>query len=175
MRPEEDRRCEDSLESLNNPPVVTAVRSKTEKVEHLNGGFKVDNATLLLYGERSHPDRNQSVLSERHSILGMSRDLEKETPVPSRMGQLTGWGSTERHPTEDKRPGVKGEFLLSMVSLLARKMDGFELPKPSLRLGGARKTRTDCGGNGGQKSVSVRVSVDPVNQGFSCHSLTHVG
>ncbi len=96
----------------------------------------------------------------------MSRNLEKELTIPSHMGQLTGWWSTERHPTEDKRAGVECEFLLTGVALLAGKLDGFELSKPALRDGDTGKTRADCGRNGSQNSVSVRVSVDPVNRGF---------
>lgn len=35
------------------------------------------------------------------------------------------------------------------------------------------KACADCGGIGGQESVSVRVSVDPANRGFSCQSVAH--
>ncbi len=62
-----------------------------------------------------------------------------------------------------------------MVALIARELNGFELPKASLGHGSAGETSADCSGNGGQESVSVRVSVNPVNQDFSCHSLAPAG
>lgn len=43
---EEDRRCEDSLEPLNNSPVVSAIGSKTEEIEHLMSGFKADDTAF---------------------------------------------------------------------------------------------------------------------------------
>jgi len=61
---------------------------------------------------------------------------------------------------------VEGKFLFALVALLAGKLDGIELPEPTFRHRDGRKTRAYCGGNRGQNSVSVRVSVDPVNQGI---------
>ncbi len=43
----------------------------------------------------------------------MSRNLEKEIPVPSRMGQLAGLRAAERQAAEDKRACVEREFLLA--------------------------------------------------------------
>jgi hypothetical protein len=61
---------------------------------------------------------------------------------------------------------VESEFLLSGVALLAGKVDRFELPEPPFRHTDGGKTGANCGSNGGQNSVSVRVSVDPVNRGI---------
>ena len=47
---EEDGRCEDSLETLNNSPIMAPIRSEAEEIEHLKGSFKVDGATFLLDG-----------------------------------------------------------------------------------------------------------------------------
>ena len=172
---EEDRCYEDSLEALNNSSVVTAIGSKVEEFQHLKGSFKMDCATFLLHSEGGYPNRNRPVLAERQAIIGMSRDLEKVLSVPSRMSQLAGLWTPEREAAEDKRPGVEGEFLFPGVALLASKLDGFQLSKPPLGHGNAGKTLADCGGNRGQKSVSVRVSVNPENQVFSCRSLAHAG
>jgi len=103
------------------------------------------------------------------------RNLEEELSVPSCVGQLTRLGAAERQAAEDKRPRMEGEFLLSGVALIAGELDGIELPESPLRYPDGGKTGANCGRNGRQKSVSVRVSVDPVNQVFSCHSLTHRG
>jgi hypothetical protein len=105
----------------------------------------------------------------------MSRDLEKELSVSSRMGQLAGLRAAERQAAEDKRARMEGEFLLALVPLIAGELDGIELPEPAFRHRDSGKTCPNCGGNGGQESVSVRVSVDPVNQGVSCHFPTHGG
>ncbi len=79
------------MEALNNSPLVTSVGSKTEEVEHLNGSRKADDAAFLLNSHSGDPDRDQPVLPDGQAIFEMSRNLEKETSVPSRMGQLTGW------------------------------------------------------------------------------------
>ncbi len=45
---EEDRGCEDSLEAMNNSPVVAAIGSKTKEIEHLSRGGKLNRSVLLL-------------------------------------------------------------------------------------------------------------------------------
>jgi hypothetical protein len=163
---EEDRGCEDSLEALNHSPIMTTIGSKTKEIEHLEGGIKADDTAFLLDRQGGYPYGYQSVLAEGQAKLGMSGNLEKELSVPSDVGQLAGLWAAERQAAEDKRPGVKGEFLLSGVALLAGKVDRFELPKPPFRHTEGGKTGANCGRNRGQNSVSVRVSVDPVNRGI---------
>jgi len=135
----------------------------------------VDDATFLLHGEGGHPDGDQSVLAEGQAKLGVRRDLQKKLSVPSCMGQLARLGAAERQAAEDKRPRMEGEFLFPMVALLAGELDGIELTKPAFRHRDGGKTCPNCGGNGGQESVSARVSVDPVNQVVSCHFPTPGG
>lgn len=91
------------------------------------------------------------------------------------MGQLTGWRAAERQAAKDKRPRMEGEILFAMVALFACQLGGFELPQPAFRHGEGGKTGPNCGRNGGQESVSVRVSVDPENQGIWCRSMTRAG
>jgi hypothetical protein len=173
--PEKDCRCENPLETLNNSPITTTIGGKTEEIEHLEGSFKVDGVTFLLHRESSYPNGNQPVLAEGQAIVGVRRNLQKELSVPSRMGQLTGWRAAERETAEDEGPCMESEFLFAMVALLACNVDRFELPEAALRNPEGRKTGPNCGRNGGQRSVSVRVSVDPVNRGIWCHSLMHRG
>ncbi|HEV2499293.1 MAG TPA: hypothetical protein VGY31_06935 [Terriglobia bacterium] len=71
---------------------------------------------------------DQSVLAEGQAKLGVRHNLQKELPVPSRMGQLTGSRTAQRKPAQDKRPCMEGWFLFLMVALLARELDEFELP-----------------------------------------------
>jgi len=113
--------------------------------------------------------------NRRQAKLGVRRNLQKELSVPSRMGQLTGWWAAERQATEDKRPRMEGELLFALVALLAGELDVIELPEPAFRHRDGGKTCPNCGGNGGQESVSARVSVDPVNQVVSCHFPTPGG
>ena len=58
---------------------------------------------------------------------------------------MTGLRAAERQAAEDKRPRMEGEFLFALVALLARKLDGFELPEPSFRNPDGRKTCANCG------------------------------
>ena len=172
---EEDGRCEDSLKTLNNSPIMAPIGSEAEEIEHLKGSFKVDGATFLLDGESGYPDGNQPILAEGQAKLGVRRDLQKKLSVPSCMGQLTRLGAAERQAAEHKRPRMEGEFLFALVALLAGELDGIELPEPAFRHRDGGKTCANCGRNRGQESVSVRVSVDPVNQVVSCHFPTPGG
>jgi hypothetical protein len=175
LRAEEDGRCENSLKALDNSPIMATIRSEPEEIEHLKGSFKVDGAAFLLDGESGYPNGDQAILAEGQAKVGVRRNLQKEFSVSSPMGQLTTLRAAERQAAEDKRPRMEGEFLSPLVALLAGELDGIELPESPLRYPDGGKTGANCGRNGRQKSVSVRVSVDPVNQVFSCHSLTHRG
>ena len=142
---EEDGRCEDSLETLNNSPVVSPVGSEAEEIEHLKGSFKVDGATFLLDGESGYPNGDQPILAEGQAKLGVRRDLQKKLSVPSCMRQLTRLGAAERQAAEHKRPCMEGEFLFALVALLAGELDGIELPEPAFRYRDGGKTRANCG------------------------------
>jgi hypothetical protein len=119
MGAEEDRGCEDSLEALNHPSIMAPIGSETKEIEHLEGSIKADDTAFLLHGEGGHPDGDQPVLAERQAELRMSRNLEKEPPVPSGVDHLIGSRTAERRATEDKRPCAESEFLLPRVALLA--------------------------------------------------------
>lgn len=58
LRTEEDGRCEDSLETMNNSPIMATVGSEAEEIEHLKGSIKVNDATFLLHGEGRNPGGN---------------------------------------------------------------------------------------------------------------------
>ncbi|SPE29425.1 hypothetical protein SBA2_450041 [Acidobacteriia bacterium SbA2] len=105
---EEDRSCEDSLEALNHAPIMTTIGCKTKEIEHLEGSIKADDTAFLLDSQGGYPYGDQSVLAEGQAELRMSRNLEKELSVASRMGQLAGLGAAERQAAEDKWPGVEG-------------------------------------------------------------------
>jgi hypothetical protein len=64
LRPEEDRRCEDSLKALNHSLIMATVGSEPEEIEHLKGSFKVDGAAFLLDGESGYPNGDQAILAE---------------------------------------------------------------------------------------------------------------
>ena len=98
----EDRRCKDALECLDNPPVVTAVLGQVKEVEHLSGAVETNGTALLLYGERRYPNRNEAVLAEGKTKLGMARDLEEELPVVPGMDELALWGRRRGIPHNTK-------------------------------------------------------------------------
>ena len=43
---EEDGRCEDSLKTLNNSPIMATIGSEAEEIEHLKGSFKARKGYL---------------------------------------------------------------------------------------------------------------------------------
>lgn len=85
---EEDRGAENALERFGHTPIVKSVFGQAEEVEHLGGGIKMNLAGFLPDGERGHPDRDQAVLAERKTELGMSDDLKEEITIPPGMRAL---------------------------------------------------------------------------------------
>ena len=61
---EEDRGCENSLESLNHPSIMAPIGSETKEIEHLEGSIKADGTALLLDRQGGYPDGDQAVLAE---------------------------------------------------------------------------------------------------------------
>ena len=61
---EEDRGSEDSLETLDQAPVVRAILGEAKEVEQSGGRIEVNRSALLLQSESGDPDGNQTVLAE---------------------------------------------------------------------------------------------------------------
>lgn len=78
---EEDGGREDTLEALHETPVVKAVFRKLEEFEDFSGALETDSAALLLHGERSDPDGNETILTEWQTEVWVSRHLKKELAV----------------------------------------------------------------------------------------------
>lgn len=130
---EEDCGTEDPLEAIDKAAIVRTVFRKAEEIKHLSRGVKMNLAGFLPDGKRCDPDRNQAVLTEGQAELRMADNLKEETTVPAGMESLVSRGSAQWNTTEDERPGMEGEFLLAIVTLLADKLNRFELLHPPLR------------------------------------------
>lgn len=92
--PEEDGRGEDSLESLDDPPIVAAVLGQAEEVKHLGSTLEADDTAFLLNCECGYPDGNETVLAKGKAEAGVTRDIEEEPPVAAGMSELIpGWAS----------------------------------------------------------------------------------
>ena len=61
---EEDGSCEDWLKAQDDSPIMAAVGSEAEEIEHLKGSLKADGATFLLDGESGNSNGDQSILAE---------------------------------------------------------------------------------------------------------------
>jgi hypothetical protein len=102
----------------------------------------------------------------------MSDNLQKKAAIAPRVQKLTLWWATKRDAAEHEGSSIVGKVLLSRVALLADKLNGFEVPEllsgqPDRWKGGA-----DYGGNWGQGSVPVRVSVNARKQGVYCRPVS---
>jgi len=63
---EENSSRKDSLEALNDSPIMIAVRGQVEEIEHLRSSAKSDGAALLAERQRGDPDGDQAILAERN-------------------------------------------------------------------------------------------------------------
>lgn len=120
---EEDRGAENALERFGQTPIVKSVFGQAEEVEHLGGGIKMNLPGFLPDGECGHPDRDQAVLAERKTELGMPDDLKKEMAIAPGMRTLVLRRATQRDTTENKRPRMEGNFLFAIVTLLADELN----------------------------------------------------
>ena len=75
----------------------------------------------------------------------MSGDIEAEFPVSPAVGDLVSRRSPERNSTKDKGASVKSEILLTLFSLLAHKVNSFELLETSLSDPNSRQDGLDSG------------------------------
>jgi hypothetical protein len=85
---EEDGGCKDALESLDNPPIVSAVLRQAEEVKNLGSAVEADDTAFLLDRECGYPDGNETVLAKGKAEAGVTRDIEEESPVASGMSEL---------------------------------------------------------------------------------------
>jgi hypothetical protein len=82
---EKDGGCKDALETLHDPAVPLTILEESEKVEHLGGSLESHDAAALTNRKCRHPNRNEAVLAEGQSELGMTEDLKEELAIASRV------------------------------------------------------------------------------------------
>lgn len=128
----EDGGRKDTMEALHDSAIMAAVLGETEKVEHLSGALETDDPALLLNSERRDPDGNETVLAEGQAEFGVSRDIEKESPVASRMNQLVARRLAERNAAKNKGSRVVSKLLSAILAFLADEGDDLKLAKSEL-------------------------------------------
>jgi hypothetical protein len=89
----------------------------------------------LAHGLSRRPDRHESVLAERKSIVGVTVDLEEEPAVAAPVDQGTCRRPFQRHSTEHERASAVDEVLPILSALLPHELDDLDLLQ---RLFGAR-------------------------------------
>ena len=78
FRPEEDGGGEDTFESVFDSPVVEAIGLEAEEGEHLRGALKADDPAFLFQGERCNPNRDEAILTEGQTVVGVTEYLKEK-------------------------------------------------------------------------------------------------
>jgi len=116
---EEDGSGKDSLESLDDPPIVTAVLGQAEEVKDLGRALEADDTAFLPHGESGYPNGNEAVLTKGKAESRVTRDIEKELPVASGVSELVFRWAAQGDTAKDERSGVVSQLLVAALSRLA--------------------------------------------------------
>jgi hypothetical protein len=76
---EEDNCCEKALESLDEAPVVAAIRGQSKEGKHLGGSGEMDDRAFLPNCEGCDPDGVQR--SQPHSYSQLQEHAARQTAV----------------------------------------------------------------------------------------------
>jgi hypothetical protein len=87
-----------------------------EAFEHLGRSSESDCSTLLLDGKSCEEDRNEAILAERHSEVGMPGDLKCELAVSPLIEQLFFRQSPNGQPAQDKGSRAETEVLILLFA-----------------------------------------------------------
>jgi len=123
VRPEEYCGAEDPLEGSDEATVLFPASMHPEALQHLSGGPESDCLALLLDSQSCQEDRNESVLPEGHTELGVARYLEDELTVPALIEKLILGKAPDRQTTKNERPRAEAQIL---APLLAFYLDYFD-------------------------------------------------
>ena len=126
---EEDGGCKDTLECLDDSPIMAPVLRQVKEIEHLSGTMKANGATFLADGESRYPDGDEAVLPEGKSIIGVTGDLQEKFSVVPGMYELVLWRAAEGYAAENERAGIIGELLIALVTFFSDNGDRFEMTK----------------------------------------------
>ena len=129
---EEDGGGKDTFESVLGSPVVEAIGLEAEEGEHLGGTLKAHDSTLLFQGERCNPNRDEPVLPEGQTVIGVAEYLKEKLAAVPRVCQLIFQWTAQGQTAQNEWPGVERKFLPAARSLFANQADGFYLLEPSL-------------------------------------------
>ena len=78
-------------------------------------------------GEGRHPNRNEAVLAEGKTEVGVGDNLKEEIPVAAFVYHLVSGKGTQRKPTQHKGSGVEGKFLGAPRTLFPNTLDKLKL------------------------------------------------
>ncbi len=126
FRAEEDGRSKDALKTLRHPAVIAAILGKPEEVQDPGGAVEMDGSALLLEGECSNPNWKESILPERQAEVRMTNNVKEEFSVPALVHKLVFGKRTQRNATEHEWPGIEGNFLFPLLTVLANELNGLQ-------------------------------------------------
>ena len=110
---------------------MESVFGQAEEVEHPGGGIEMNLARLLPERERGDPNGDEPILAERQTKLRVREDLQKAAPVPPSVAQLSERRTAEGKPAQNEWSRLKGELLVSVLTLFADEQNGFYLLCPT--------------------------------------------
>src|SRR5215831_14572460 len=68
--------------------VVEAIRLEAEESEHLRDALKADDPAFLFQGERCNPNRDEPILTEGQTVVGVAEYLKEKFAAVPRVCEL---------------------------------------------------------------------------------------
>ena len=81
IRTEEDRGAENSFERTDQSSILFAAFVHPECLKHLGGGSKTDSLALLTNSQSGEEDRNDAILPEGETVIGVTGHLKNKVTV----------------------------------------------------------------------------------------------
>jgi hypothetical protein len=133
VRAEKNGGAEDPLKGSHQVSVLGTALLQAERIEHLRGAAERDPLPPLANGEGSKEDRDQSILSPREAVAGMTGHLEEEVSVSPFMEQFPRPRSFDRQATQDERSRREAQTLLRGRAPAAGHLDSLSPTHSALR------------------------------------------
>lgn len=104
LRPEEDRAAEDPQERVLKALVMRAVGRHSPFNKDFGGAAEANDRCSVANFLGCEPKQHQPVLTEWHTIIRVSDDLEEKPPVSARVLERIGRQTADRQTAEDEGP-----------------------------------------------------------------------
>ena len=131
VRAKENGGSKNALEAVDESAVVGAVFGKAESFQNLGCAFEVDEPIFAPERERRHPDRNEAVLAEWKTVIGVAGDLKDKLSIAALVFQDIFFRSFHGQATQNEGPRTVDKLLLLGRISRAGHFDGLnaaELP-----------------------------------------------